>query len=178
MLDTWTRSPARRSRGDLEQAVPDADSGSVYEVVTSGLGDASEALNRFHAAAHSVAEAPNDQNLAALERAQTAVDQHDAWAIQARVETAISRLGLDADQPFAELSGGWRRRAFLARALVSSPTVLILDEPTNHLDVEAVEWLENLLLGFDGAVVFITHDRAFLRAVATRIVDLGPRSVD
>ncbi|HEX9139490.1 MAG TPA: ATP-binding cassette domain-containing protein, partial [Steroidobacteraceae bacterium] len=96
----------------------------------------------------------------------------DAWQLQDRTRLTLQRLGLDGTAAFATLSGGWRRRVLLARALVSEPQVLLLDEPTNHLDIEAIEWLEQLMLGFRGALLFVSHDRAFINRLATRIVEL------
>ncbi|MDD5393631.1 MAG: ATP-binding cassette domain-containing protein [Thiothrix sp.] len=106
--------------------------------------------------------------------AQGLTDLHpeDDWQIQWKVDTVLSRLQLDADTPFESLSGGWKRRALLARALVSEPDLLLLDEPTNHLDIPAIEWLENFLLGFKGTLLFVSHDRAFVQRLATRIIEL------
>ncbi len=160
------------SVGALEQHVPDGAAGTVYDVVTSGLGPVSASLRDYHRAAQRVADDPGEGNLRLLERAQAAVEAAGGWEAQERVETVVSRLGLDAEAPFAELSGGWRRRAFLAAALVLEPQVLLLDEPTNHLDVDAIEWLEGMLERYAGALLFVTHDRAFLRRVANRIVEL------
>jgi ATP-binding cassette subfamily F protein uup len=158
--------------GQLDQEVPRGQGGTVYDVVTGGLGETSTLLVRYHRAVTTVAEDPSERNIDALSRAQAALEAADGWSAQERVETVLSKLGLDGDAAFETLSGGWRRRAFLAAALVQEPDVLLLDEPTNHLDVEAIEWLEDRLRRFEGAVVFVTHDRAFLRNVATRLVEL------
>ena len=103
---------------------------------------------------------------------QHALEREDGWSLEQRVELVIAKLGLPADRPVGALSGGWRRRTLLAKALVSNPDLLLLDEPTNHLDIDAIQWVEEFLRGFAGAVVFVTHDRAFLSNLATRIVDL------
>ena len=158
--------------GWLQQDVPEGQDGSVADVVTAGLGDVSDKIAAYRKALADVADDPIEANLNRLDRAQTEMEAVGGWEIQERIEAVVSRLGLDADQAFSDLSGGWRRRAFLAAALVRAPDVLVLDEPTNHLDVEAIEWLEGELARYDGAVLFVTHDRAFLRAVATRIIEL------
>ncbi len=158
--------------GTLPQDVPEAFDGTVLEVVRAGLDGIQESLDRYQLAVDAVSEDPGEANLARLERAQAELDAVGGWEAQHRIETVLSRLGLDGSTPFATLSGGWRRRAFLARALAENPDVLLLDEPTNHLDIAAIQWLESFLVGFDGAIVFVTHDRAFLRRLATRIVDL------
>ncbi|MCB9506907.1 MAG: ATP-binding cassette domain-containing protein [Myxococcales bacterium] len=158
--------------GALEQEVPQGYAGTVFDVVIGGLGDTSDRLRAYHAAVTAVASDPSPAHVARLERAQAALEAAGGWHIDERVETAITRLGLDGDAVFETLSGGMRRRAFLAAALVQRPDVLLLDEPTNHLDVDAIEWLEEELRRYEGALLFVTHDRAFLRAVATRLVEL------
>lgn len=103
---------------------------------------------------------------------QAKIDAADGWALDQRVTETLTKLELDGDAEFARLSGGMKRRVLLARSLVSSPDVLLLDEPTNHLDIEAIDWLETFLKGWSGSVLFVTHDRRFLRALATRIVEI------
>jgi ATP-binding cassette subfamily F protein uup len=110
-----------------------------------------------------------------MERLQHDLEARDGWRWQQRVETVISRLQLPADTPLAELSGGWRRRVLLGRALVCEPDVLLLDEPTNHLDLETIQWLETELLEFRGGLLFVTHDRALLQRLATRLAGTGSR---
>ncbi|MGN8199510.1 ATP-binding cassette domain-containing protein [Salinisphaera sp. RV14] len=154
----------------LEQEVPAATHGSVYEVTAAGLGAAGEAVARFHdlAARLSAGEDVMD----AFSRAQSDVEAHDGWTLAQQVEATLSRLKLDPDADFTALSGGQKRRVLLARALVSEPDLLLLDEPTNHLDIAAIAQLEEILMSWSGALLFITHDRAFLRNLATRIIDL------
>jgi ATP-binding cassette subfamily F protein uup len=149
----------------LSQKVPEALSGTVYEVATSGLG---ELGRRF--AEHRAAQADHDP--AGLARAQAAIADADGWSALADVDAAISRLALDPAARFEDLSGGLKRRALLARALAGSPDVLLLDEPTNHLDIDSIAWLEDYLLRHVRTLVFITHDRMFLRRIATRIIEL------
>lgn len=152
----------------LEQDLPEADDLSVYDVVASGLAGAGDLLSEYHAISMSGADA----DLNRLAQLQAKIESIDGWSLQQRVESIISRLDLPAEKCMRELSGGWRRRVALAKALVCEPDVLLLDEPTNHLDVAAIEWLEKQLLNYNGALVFITHDRSFLQNLATDIADL------
>lgn len=151
----------------LMQDLPEACALKVYDYVASGLARLGEDLARYH---ELLADGASDLNQ--LADLQQRIEAQDGWRLQNRIEQVLTRLDLNADDPLSALSGGWRRRAALARALVCQPQVLLLDEPTNHLDVMAIEWLEKELLQFSGAVVFVTHDRAFLRAVANRIGEL------
>ena len=147
---------------------------TVYEAVAEGLGDLQAILVEYHHVSHAMGEADADLDalMKRMQDLQHELEARQGWQSQSRIETVLSRLHLDADQPIANLSGGWRKRVALARALVTEPEVLLLDEPTNHLDLEAIEWLEDLLLGFNGSVLFITHDRRFLNRLATRITEL------
>ena len=156
----------------LEQEIPGDVDGTTYDVVAAGLGASGKLLAQYHQAGHRVAIEPSDAALRDLDRLHHALDSADAWQLQTRVETVLSHLGLDADLPFAAASGGRKRQTLLARALVREPDVLLLDEPTNHLDVIAIEWMEGFLIDRGTTLVFVTHDRAFLRRVATRIVEL------
>ncbi|HEY0995252.1 MAG TPA: ATP-binding cassette domain-containing protein [Gemmatimonadaceae bacterium] len=156
----------------LEQEVPEAMAGTVYDVVAGGLGEMGTLLARYHDASHRVSVDASDAALRELDRLHQALDRAGAWETQSRVETVLEHLGLEADAPFAAASGGRKRQALLARALVGAPDVLLLDEPTNHLDVEAIEWMERFLVDRGTTLLFVTHDRAFLRRVATRIVEL------
>jgi ATP-binding cassette subfamily F protein uup len=149
----------------LSQKVPEALSGTVYEVATQGLGEAGRAMAEHH-------RAQTTGDAALLEKAQAALTELNAWADLADVDTAVSRLSLDPDARFEDLSGGLKRRALLARALVGEPDVLLLDEPTNHLDIDSIAWLEDFLLRHVKTLIFITHDRMFLRRIATRIIEL------
>ena len=156
----------------LEQDIPKDVAGTTFDVVAAGLGDAGELLARYHRASHRVATDHGDAALRELDRLHHALDSANAWQMNTRVETVLQHLGLDADAPFASASGGRKRQTLLARALVREPDVLLLDEPTNHLDVDAIEWMEEFLIGRGITLLFVTHDRTFLRRVATRIVEL------
>lgn len=156
----------------LDQEVPEGMSGSVFDVVATGLGEMSELLQSFHHAIFRVAHDHSEQAMAELERIQHEVDVADAWKLNQQVESMLSKMELDGELVFNQLSGGMKRRVLLARALVLQPDLLLLDEPTNHLDMEAIKWLEEQLLAFSGALLFITHDRAFMRKLSTRIIEL------
>ena len=156
----------------LEQEVPGDVSGSTFDVVAAGLGEPGLLLARYHDASHRVAADHTESAMRELDRLHHALDVAGAWQLHTRVETVLSHLGLDADLPFDSASGGRKRQTLLARALVREPDVLLLDEPTNHLDVDAIEWMEQFLIDRNTTLLFVTHDRAFLRNVATRIIEL------
>ncbi len=151
----------------LEQEVPHGAAGSVFDVVADGLGELGQWLAEFHHL--SVAEVFDGDALAAV---QAKIDAANGWGLDQRVSETLTKLDLNGDAEFARLSGGMKRRVLLGRALVSAPDLLLLDEPTNHLDIEAIDWLEMFLKNWNGSVVFVTHDRRFLRALATRIVEI------
>ena len=155
--------------GQLPQELPEAGQATVYDVVAAGLEGVGELLAEYHRLVHGEM---GDAELAQLEKVQGQLESKDGWRLNQLVETTLTRLGLPAEKTMAELSGGWRRRVLLAQALVGEPDVLLLDEPTNHLDIHTIAWLEQVLLEFRGAVLFITHDRQFLQALATRIMEL------
>ncbi|MDZ7923518.1 MAG: ATP-binding cassette domain-containing protein [Marinagarivorans sp.] len=160
----------------LMQELPEADTTSVFNFVAQGLPELADSLTGYHTLVHGTAELDEDA-LNEMARLQAIIEAHDGWTINNRIEQVLTRLDLDADARMQDLSGGWRRRAALAQALVTQPDVLLLDEPTNHLDVQAIVWLEKELANFAGAVVFVTHDRAFLQNVANRIGELDRGSL-
>ena len=149
----------------LDQSLPAADDQDVYDVVAHGLADIGDLLAQYH---HCIV----DNDMDGLARAQAELEARDGWSLAQKVETTISQLQLPGDARMDTLSGGWRRRVALGRALVSDPDILLLDEPTNHLDIPAIEWLESQLRSYPGTILFITHDRAFLQKVANSILEL------
>jgi ATP-binding cassette subfamily F protein uup len=151
----------------LEQEVPRGAAGSVFDVVAEGLGELGQLLADYH---HLIHEDEIDTD--ALAEVQTKIEAVHGWGLDQRVTETLERLSLVGDADFGRLSGGMKRRVLLARALVSQPDLLLLDEPTNHLDIAAIDWLEGFLKQWNGALVFVTHDRRFLRALATRIVEI------
>jgi ATP-binding cassette subfamily F protein uup len=158
--------------GRLAQDAPFLDERPVFDVVADGLGDLASLVTEYHHAAVQVSESATPERLARLGALQHELELRDGWRLEQQVEVVLARLGLPAEASAATLSGGWRRRVLLARALAGQPGLLLLDEPTNHLDIEAMTWLESFLTTYAGTVVFVTHDRVFLQNVATRIVEL------
>ena len=155
----------------LEQEVPPDTDQTIFQVVASGLGELGSLLAQYHNLTHHP-ELAHRESLRELAQLQARIETLDGWNINQRVETVLTRLNLPQDKRLAGCSGGTRRQVMLARALVSEPDLLLLDEPTNHLDINAITWLEKYLLNYQGAVMFITHDRTFVRRLATRIVEL------
>lgn len=153
----------------LEQTLPEAMDMPVIDVIRSGLTQIEALLDEY---AHKSKLELDKHGLRELETLHAKIDAHDGWHLDQRVETTVTELSLPADKKMNELSGGWRRRVALARALVQKPDLLLLDEPTNHLDIATIKWLEDRVYNYPGAVLFITHDRAFLQRLATRIVEI------
>jgi ATP-binding cassette subfamily F protein uup len=157
----------------LDQEIPSGVVGSVFDVVAEGLGEKANILRAYNQASLELAESPDDLKLAdEVDRLQSELDQTDGWSLDHKVASIIDRVGLTQEEAFDTLSGGNKSRALLARALVGEPHVLILDEPTNHLDFEGIQWLEKFLKKAEFAVLFVSHDRSFIRFVATRILEL------
>ena len=163
--ERWVRPGARLAL--LEQALPRADERRVLAYVAGGLAEAGALLQRY-----AELTAAADADLAELEKVQHALESVDGWSVQQRVQRTLSELDLDGDATLASLSGGWRRRAALARALVGDPDILLLDEPSNHLDIPGIEWLGAQLGHLGCALILITHDRRFLQGVAEHIAEL------
>lgn len=153
----------------LHQALPDELDQSVHDFVAGGLVRLGQLIDQYHTQS---SRSLDNKGLRELEDLQQRIEAEGGWNLEQRVETVLSDLDLPAERQLSEMSGGWQRRASLARALVSNPELLLLDEPTNHLDLAAIEWLEDRIRNFEGSVLFITHDRAFLQRLATRIVEL------
>jgi ATP-binding cassette subfamily F protein uup len=166
----WRRPGIRVAHLAQEVRLDSAE--PIFDVVAGGLPELGQLLCAYHHAADELAGAHSAAGVQRLARLQHELEAAGGWQLERRVQTVHSRLGLDGQARFDALSGGWRRRVMLARALVSEPDLLLLDEPTNHLDIEAIAWLEGLMMDHPGAVLFISHDRAFVRRLATRIIEL------
>jgi len=163
----YRRDPVARI-AELPQSLPAADERSVRSVVAEGLADLQTLRSRYD----ELLAAGDEAAMAQLEKLQHELEARDAWQLEQRIERVMTELDLPGDKLMSELSGGWRRRAALGAALVQQPDLLLLDEPTNHLDIETIEWLEQVLLSFRGGLLFISHDRALVDRIATRIVEL------
>jgi len=163
----WRQPGMRLAR--LDQELPDADDSLVIDYVASGLEQVGQLLSEFEQLS---CQQLDEKGLKRLDHLQHEIDAKNGWAFQQTIDEVMSRLALPRNKKMSDLSGGWRRRVALGRALVSAPDILLLDEPTNHLDIEAIQWLEKQLLQFQGAVLFITHDRSMVRNLATQILEL------
>ena len=157
----------------LTQVVPVALKGTVFDIVSEGLGDRGKLLAEYHLLSHRIATEPHSKNLLRqLDKLQHTLDMEGAWQLNHPVETIIEKIKLDADADVETLSAGMKRRVLLARAIVCEPDILLLDEPTNHLDIEAITWLEDFLSQYSGTLIFVSHDRAFVKKLSTRIIEL------
>ncbi|MFH1208059.1 MAG: ATP-binding cassette domain-containing protein [Candidatus Omnitrophota bacterium] len=156
----------------LPQEVPPGISGNVFDLVLSGLGERVKLLSDYHHVNHRLQTEYSEQLMRQLDTLQAEMDHTQGWETNREVEEVISHVKLDPESQFEELSGGQKKRALLARALVLKPEILLLDEPTNHLDIESIDWLEGFLKGYPGTLFFVTHDRTFMTHLATRIVEL------
>lgn len=168
--NVWRQPNLRLAR--LEQELPQVISGTVYEYVATGLAAIGQLLASYHSLTQHLAHSHVRKDLAQLEHLHNQIETMNGWQFDQNVLNILKRLDLDPDKPMNELSGGWQRRAALAKALVTDPELLLLDEPTNHLDIEAIQWLEEQLLDYSASLLFITHDRSLLQRLATRILEL------
>ncbi len=155
--------------GVLQQDLPDKDDRTVFEVVASGIEGLGELIASFHTLSQMDM---TDETMKKLAHVQHEIEAKNGWMLNNRVETIVNRLGLPAESSMGDLSGGWKRRVLLGKALVAEPDLLILDEPTNHLDIPAIQWLEDQILQYQGAVLFVSHDRSFIRKISSKILEL------
>ena len=156
----------------LPQEIPADIVGSVFDIVASGLGNRGDLIRDYHHVSHQLHTDHSPGLMRRLERLQTELDHTKGWDISNQVEHVIAQMKLDPESDFRNLSGGQKRRTLLAKALVIQPGILLLDEPTNHLDIDSINWLEGFLKTYPGTLLLVTHDRMFMRNIATRIVEL------
>ncbi|XKM12548.1 ABC transporter ATP-binding protein [Orbaceae bacterium ac157xtp] len=156
----------------LQQDPPRNIDSTIYDFVAEGLKEIAETLKQYHAISKKVEHDPSEENLTKLTTLQEQLDAKNGWLLDNQINNVLTELGLSPDSPLSSLSGGWLRKAALAKALVNKPDILLLDEPTNHLDIDGIQWLESFLKNFNGSIVFISHDRSFIQQMATRILDL------
>ncbi|MDB6096819.1 MAG: transporter related protein [Francisellaceae bacterium] len=156
----------------LNQALPNDMDKTVYEFIAESLSDVGQLLTQYHALAHKMATNMEERDLKTLEILQKQIESKNGWEFSQQIENVITQFNLDPDKPLSTLSGGWQRKAALAQALVTNPNLLLLDEPTNHLDIESIEWLENFVNTFNGAIICITHDRRLMNTFAQKIIEL------
>jgi ATP-binding cassette subfamily F protein uup len=156
----------------LEQSVPQNTQGSVFDVIAEGLGKEGKLVQQFHHLTQQLTHDSSPKIFSQLEECQAELERINGWDINQRVESIITKMDLDPDVDIQSLSGGYKRRVLLARALVSNPDLLLLDEPTNHLDIEAIQWVEQFLLKWEGSLLFISHDRRFMDNLANRFIEI------
>lgn len=166
----WRKPNLRMAR--LSQELPLNITSTVFEYVALGLAETGKLLSDYHAVIHRLSGPHTEEDLKQLERLQHEIDGKNGWQFEQEINHVLARLDLNPDVKISELSGGWQRRAALAQALVINPELLMLDEPTNHLDIEAIQWIEDQLATWNVGLIFITHDRALLQRLATRIIEL------